>query len=121
MGQAFCCNERIGGGTVYIVDDDRKYVVNVDNIKQIKLACTEINAYCVDSQMPYVLGRYKTPERAEEVFEELLAKAFPVFPNPAEIESTLSMTGAGLELSTKSDCACEFVTNPYFTYYMPKE
>ena len=63
---------------MYIVAKDRKSVVNVDRFNEITVTENDIYGYIMaksyDSRI--ILGEY-APNRANEVFEELLKQVFP--------------------------------------------
>ena len=60
---------------MYIVDYERGEVVNIDN--SISIYADEKKIYAVTTVRDIVLGEYETPDRAKEVFAEMLEKVFP--------------------------------------------
>lgn len=60
---------------MFIVDFERGEVVNIDNSTSIYL--DEKKIYAVTTVRDIVLGEYETPDRAKEVFKEMLDKVFP--------------------------------------------
>lgn len=60
---------------MFIVDYERGEVVNIDNSTSIYV--DESRIYAVTTVRDIVLGEYKTPDRAKEVFAEMLTDCFP--------------------------------------------
>ena len=84
---------------MYIVNQDRNMVVNVKQSASIDLRSNEIKAY-IDMRNCNTLGVYKTSERAEEVFKQMLKEIFPAY--------------------VKNDILGEMIMNRN-AYYMPEE
>lgn len=59
---------------MYIVDYVRGEVVNIDN--SISIYVDEDKVYAVTTIRDIVLGEYETPDRAKEVFKEMLEECF---------------------------------------------
>ena len=60
---------------MYIVDYERGEVANIDNATSIYV--DEKRIYAVTTVRDILLGEYDTPDRAKEVFVEMLEKVFP--------------------------------------------
>lgn len=61
---------------MYIVDYEQREVVNIDQIKSISVENNRIVANFATTDYR-ILGHYKTAERADEVFAEMLKTCFP--------------------------------------------
>lgn len=64
-----------GGLNMYIVDYERGEVANIDNATSIYV--DEKRIYAVTTVRDILLGEYDTPDRAKEVFKEMLEMVFP--------------------------------------------
>lgn len=60
---------------MFIVDYERGEVANIDNATSIYV--DEKRIYAVTTVRDILLGEYDTPDRAKEVFAEMLEKVFP--------------------------------------------
>jgi len=60
---------------MFIVDYERGEVANIDNVTSIYV--DEKRIYAVTTVRDILLGEYDTPDRAKEVFAEMLKKVFP--------------------------------------------
>ena len=109
---------------MYIVDYERGEIVNMDNVVSIFINDRFIKA--VTKVNDIILGRYETPERTKEVFEEMLDKVFP--PNVylmknCEIDKEsleqLQKADAPFFVSTKGDAKIE--RYDMGVYYMPEK
>jgi hypothetical protein len=62
---------------MFIVNADRNSVVNMDNVISVYVTGERILA--VTKVDDIVIGLYRTDERAQEVYAEMLKEAFPPF------------------------------------------
>lgn len=60
---------------MYIVSKNRQSVINVDNSRGLSVKGKSILVY-FKSHDEILLGEYDAEERAQEVFEDMLAKCF---------------------------------------------
>ena len=61
---------------MYIVSHDKKCVFNADLFITITHRSDTVIAFAPSDDESFILGKYKTDERAKEVFEQMLAECF---------------------------------------------
>ena len=106
---------------------DRKSVVNVDRFDEIKVTENDIHGYIMakSSDSRFVLGEY-APNRANEVFEEMLKQVFSpdtlIFENfnSEDIKNIDSLKQLGAMVA-KTDDIPRIDVIERKVYYMPKE
>lgn len=109
---------------MFIVDYERGEVANIDNATSIYV--DEKRIYAVTTVRDILLGEYDTPDRAKEVFEEMLKYVFP--PNlmvahnctldKMKIEEMRSKHNMPLVVNTVGDARIERFDCG--VYYMPE-
>ena len=116
----------IGGADVFIVDQKREKVVNIDMALQIHIDGCVIVAYSGIFHGELILGAYETNERAAEVFRQMLEECFAppmmvfqnmVFSEEAKravdgIPNLIIRTSDGVPRVEKIERSC---------WYMPRE